>query len=102
MGVHKEKNFYQLFETCVVSACPGWGFIDQGYLSWNDQHNLNTATLNPEPLNLITNTAHFLLFDRCPHYSLIAFFGKTDTRLLVPADFNFVILFNIVELAGLG
>jgi hypothetical protein len=24
MGVNKEINFYQLFETCMVPACPGW------------------------------------------------------------------------------
>jgi hypothetical protein len=24
MGVYKEKNFYQLFETFMVPACQGW------------------------------------------------------------------------------
>jgi hypothetical protein len=28
-GVHKEKILNQLFETCMVPACPGWGSSSQ-------------------------------------------------------------------------
>jgi hypothetical protein len=30
MGVYKEKNFYQLFETFMVPACPGWVLLFYG------------------------------------------------------------------------
>jgi hypothetical protein len=28
-GVHKEKILNQLFETCMVPACPGWDIREQ-------------------------------------------------------------------------
>jgi len=30
LGVHKEINFNQLFETCMAPACPGWEVFHAG------------------------------------------------------------------------
>ena len=52
------------------------------------------------PLRLFLSTDYLLTI--CPLFSTPVFcLGKTDTRHLVPADFNFIILLDVVELAGL-